>query len=103
MAIHHKNQHYACHCLSYFVKIYRSKNKHISVNFCVICIAQATYTYQALPVVFMGCHYEKVPHTTDCHRPERNLLTAYAAQPMSNLDSGQLRPAVPFRQLAHQT
>lgn len=39
--------------LSYFVKIYRSKNKHISVNFCVIFIAQATYTYQALPVVFM--------------------------------------------------
>ena len=27
-------------------------------------------------------------------------LTAYAAQPMSNLDSG---PPVPFRQLAHQT
>ncbi len=30
-------------------------------------------------------------------------LTAYAAQPMSNLDSGQLQPPVPFRQLAHQT
>ena len=42
--------------LSYFVKIYRSKNKHISV--------------------LSGIS-----------------LTAYAAQPMSNLDSGQLRPA----------
>lgn len=27
--------------LSYFVKIYRSKNKRISVNFCVIFIAQS--------------------------------------------------------------
>ncbi len=51
MAIHHKNHHHACHDLSYFVKIYRSKNKRISVNFCVIFIAQATYTYLALPVV----------------------------------------------------
>lgn len=30
-------------------------------------------------------------------------LTAYAAQPMSNLDSGHYGPPVPFRQLAHQT
>ena len=59
--------------LSYFVKKYRSKNKHISVNFLR--------------------HF---------HRPGDLLiatvlsgisLTAYAAQPMSNLDSGQLRPA----------
>ncbi|EHW93543.1 hypothetical protein ECDEC10E_0968 [Escherichia coli DEC10E] len=39
--------------LSYFVKIYRSKISASLSIFCVIFIAQATYTYQALPVVFM--------------------------------------------------
>lgn len=30
-------------------------------------------------------------------------LTAYAAQPMSNLTAVSYGPPVPFRQLAHQT
>ena len=60
--------------LSYFVKIYRSKNKHISVNF-------LRHLHRAGDLHLSGttrCIYEdvimkKVPHTTDCHRPERNL------------------------------
>ncbi|CDL29125.1 hypothetical protein [Escherichia coli ISC7] len=39
--------------LSYFVKnIVQKISTSLSI-FCVIFIAQATYTYQALPVVFM--------------------------------------------------
>lgn len=80
--------------LSYFVKIYRSKNKHISVNF-------LRHLHRAGDLHLSGttrCIYEdvimkKCLTLLICHRPERNLSHGLCAQPMSNLDSGQLRPA----------
>ncbi len=33
-----------------------------------------------------------MPHTTDCHRPERNLSHGLCRATDGNLDSGQLRP-----------
>ena len=80
--------------LSYFVKIYRSKNKHISVNF-------LRHFHRAGDLHLSGttrCIYEDVIMKKCLTLLIATVLsgislTAYAAQPMSNLDSGQLRPA----------
>ena len=80
--------------LSYFVKIYRSKNKHISVNF-------LRHLHRAGDLHLSGttrCIYEDVIMKKCLTLLIATVLsgislTAYAAQPMSNLDSGQLRPA----------
>lgn len=80
--------------LSYFVKIYRSKNKHISVNF-------LRHFHRAGDLHLSGttrCIYEDVIMKKCLTLLIATVLsgislTAYAAQPMSNLDRGQLRPA----------
>lgn len=79
--------------LSYFVKIYRSKNKHISVNF-------LRHFHRAGDLHLSGttrCIYEDVIMkkclTLLIATVLSGIFTAYAAQPMSNLDRGQLRPA----------
>ena len=80
--------------LSCFVKIYRSKNKHISVNF-------LRHLHRAGDLHLSGttrCIYEDVIMRKCLTLLIATVLsgitvTAYAAQPLSNQDSGQLRPA----------
>ncbi|AUT27114.1 DUF1471 domain-containing protein [Escherichia coli] len=80
--------------LSGFVKIHRSKNKHISVNF-------LRHSHHAGDLHLSGttrCIYEDVIMKKCLALLLATVLsgitfTAYAAQPLSNQDSGQLRPA----------
>ena len=77
--------------LSCFVKIYRSKNKRISVNF-------LRHFHRPGDLHLSGttrCIYEDVIMKKCLTLLIATVLsgislTAYAAQPMSNLDSGQL-------------
>lgn len=79
--------------LSCFVKIYRSKNKRISVNFASFSSPGDLHLSGTTRCIYEDVIMKKCLTLLIATVLSGISLTAYAAQPMSNLDSGQLRPA----------